>query len=75
MLSFTIDRHTTISDILDNFNGYYSYASGQSFRANRGRGRGKGRNLKEETRYRNEDFRPAVSNPLEVSGLNLYSDD
>lgn len=71
MLSFTIDRHTTISDILDDFSGYYSYTSGQSFRANRG----KGHTLKEETRYRNADFRPAVSNPLEVSGLNRYDED
>lgn len=73
MLTLTIDRHTTISDILDDFSGYYSYSSGQSFRTNRGKG--KGHNLKEETRYRNEDFRPAVSNPLEISGLNRYSDD
>jgi cytidylate kinase len=72
MLSFTIDRHTTISDILDDFNGYYSYSGGHSFRT---ANRGKGRNLKEKTRYRNEDFKPAISNPLEISSLNRYDED
>ena len=72
MLSFSIDRHTTISDILDDFSGYYSYASGQSFRSHRGKA---AHSIKEESRYHNEDFRPAVSNPLEVSGLNRYDED
>jgi hypothetical protein len=71
MLSFTIDRHTTISDILDDFNGYYSYASGQSFKAHRGKAHAR----KEVACYKNADFSPTISNPLEVSGLNRYDED
>jgi hypothetical protein len=81
MLSFTVDRHTTISDILDNFNGYYSYASGQPFapKKNKGNDKSNGKDKNTVRRYnaptRNFDFRSTISNPLEISGLNRYDED
>ena len=79
MISFSIDRHTTISDICDGFSGYYSYAPSSCF-SSRAPSIKRARNkaLKSEAVYhhynQSEDFRRAPS-PLEVSGLGCYGED
>jgi hypothetical protein len=71
MLSFTIDRHTTISDICDEFSGHYSFHKATTPRY---RYRNETCCYHDDTHKANYEFQ-RVTNPLEISGLNRYGED